>query len=72
VGLKALSVWAVILAINRFQTDRDQDEVLYAGMSQTRDKLVEVGDAEIIEKLEVLNSKLLIKNFRINRTPITV
>ena len=33
-----------------------QDQLLYVGMSRARDKLVVVGDAEIIEKLKAMNS----------------
>jgi ATP-dependent exoDNAse (exonuclease V) beta subunit len=46
----------VVLAINGFHTDSDEDDVLYVGMSRARDKLVVVGDAEIIEKLKAMNS----------------
>ena len=55
-GFKGLERPVVVLAINGFHTDSDQDDVLYVGMSRARDKLVVVGDAEIIEKLKAMNS----------------
>jgi superfamily I DNA/RNA helicase len=55
-GFKGLERPVVVLAINGFHADSDQNDVLYVGMSRARDKLVVVGDAEIIEKLKAMNS----------------
>jgi hypothetical protein len=55
-GFKGLERPVVVLAVNGFHEDSDQNDVLYVGMSRARDKLVVVGDAEIIEKLKAMNS----------------
>ena len=55
-GFKGLERPVVVLAVNGFHEDSDQNDVLYVGMSRARDKLVVVGDAEIIEKLKTMNS----------------
>ena len=55
-GFKGLERPVIVLAVNGFHADTDQDDVLYVGMSRARDKLVVVGDAEIIEKLKEMNS----------------
>ena len=54
-GFKGLERPVVVLAVNGFHEDNDQNDVLYVGMSRARDKLVVVGDAEIIDRLKALN-----------------
>ena len=54
-GFKGLERPVVVLAVNGFHEDNDQNDVLYVGMSRARDKLVIVGDAEIIDRLKALN-----------------
>ena len=42
----------MVLAIDGFHSDADQDDVLYVGMSRARDKLVVVADGETISNLQ--------------------
>jgi hypothetical protein len=51
-GFKGLERPVVVLAIDGFHDNTDQDDVLYVGMSRARDKLVVVADKEIITKLQ--------------------
>jgi superfamily I DNA/RNA helicase len=54
-GFKGLERPVVVLAIDGFHEDSDQDDVLYVGMSRARDKLVIVADSEIITRLKNMN-----------------
>ena len=51
-GFKGLERPVVVLAIDGFHSDADQDDVLYVGMSRARDKLVVVADGETISNLQ--------------------
>ena len=51
-GFKGLERPVVVLAIDGFHDNTDQDDVLYVGMSRARDKLVIVADREIIFRLK--------------------
>jgi len=53
-GFKGLERPVVVLAIDGFHPDADEDDVLYVGMSRARDKLVIVADEEIISRLKDL------------------
>ena len=54
-GFKGLERPVVVLAIDGFHPDADEDDVLYVGMSRARDKLVIVADKETISRLKDLN-----------------
>ena len=51
-GFKGLERPVVVLAIDGFHEDSDQDDVLYVGMSRARDKLVIVASKEILKHLQ--------------------
>jgi hypothetical protein len=53
-GFKGLERPVVVLAIDGFHPDADEDDVLYVGMSRARDKLVIVADKETISRLKDL------------------
>jgi len=53
-GFKGLERPVVVLAIDGFHPDADEDDVLYVGMSRARDKLVIVADEETISRLKDL------------------
>jgi superfamily I DNA/RNA helicase len=53
-GFKGLERPVVVLAIDGFHEDSDQDDVLYVGMSRARDKLVIVADGKTILRLREL------------------
>jgi superfamily I DNA/RNA helicase len=56
-GFKGLERPVVVLAIDGFHEDSDQDDVLYVGMSRARDKLVVVASREMIQYLRELRSE---------------
>jgi hypothetical protein len=45
----------VVLAIDGFHEDSDQDDVLYVGMSRARDKLVIVAEKSILDRIANLS-----------------
>jgi ATP-dependent exoDNAse (exonuclease V) alpha subunit len=51
-GFKGLERPVVVLAIDGFHPDVDEDDVLYVGMSRARDKLVVVANASIIREIQ--------------------
>ncbi len=51
-GFKGLERPVVVLAIDGFHPDVDEDDVLYVGISRPRDKLVVVGSLEVITKIK--------------------
>ena len=53
-GFKGLERPVVVLAIDGFHEDSDQDDVLYVGMSRARDKLVVVANPIIIHKVKAI------------------
>jgi superfamily I DNA/RNA helicase len=51
-GFKGLERPVVVLAIDGFHPDVDEDDVLYVGISRPRDKLVVVGSIEVVSKIK--------------------
>jgi len=54
-GFKGLERPVVVLAIDGFHDDADQDDVLYVGMSRARDKLVIVAEKSILDRIKDLS-----------------
>jgi superfamily I DNA/RNA helicase len=62
-GFKGLERPVVVLAIDGFHEDTDQDDVLYVGMSRARDKLVVVAESNLIRQLKEMSSLGLAPKF---------
>jgi ATP:corrinoid adenosyltransferase len=55
-GFKGLERPVVVLALNGFHNAEDLEDFLYVGFTRARDKLVVIGDKEIISKIRKVKS----------------